>query len=390
MSVYSNIWKLYIIKALRWFLLAMPIAVIFFQDNGLSLSEVMTLQGIYSLTIAIMEIPSGFLADRFGRKQTLVFGTFFSFFGFLIISTSFDFWPFLFGELLLGVGASFISGADSALLYDSLLESNKKELYTKMEGRTYGIGNLSEALAGICGGLLADISLRLPWGVQTCVAALAIPIALTLVEPKMHSINQRAFNLKSIWNILKFCILENKLLKWLIIFSSITGLATLSLAWFAQPYFKSINMPIAYFGFVWAILNLSTGFASFNAHYFEKKWSNNQLLLFICLGISLPIIFIVFASPIVGLCLILMVFLIRGIATPTLRQFINELTPSDVRATVLSIRSFTIRLSFSIVAPFLGWVFDNYSIKESLFLLGIGVLIVGMVSTRKLIKLPNQ
>ena len=83
MSVDSNIWKLYIIKALRWFLLAMPIAVIFFQDNGLSLSEVMTLQGIYSLTIAIMEIPSGFLADRFGRKQTLVFGTFFfSFFWF--------------------------------------------------------------------------------------------------------------------------------------------------------------------------------------------------------------------------------------------------------------------------------------------------------------------
>ena len=78
-----------------------------------------------------------------------------------------------------------------------------------------------------------------------------------------------------------------------------------------STYFKSINMPIAYFGFVWAILNLSTGFASFNAHYFEKKWSNNQLLLFI-FGISLPIIFIVFASPIVGLCLILMVFLIRG------------------------------------------------------------------------------
>ena len=276
MSVYSNIWKLYVIKALRWFLLAMPIAVIFFQSNGLSLSQVMTLQGIYSLTIAIMEIPSGYLADRFGRKQTLVFGTIFSFFGFLIISTSFAFWPFLFGELLLGIGASFISGADSAMLYDSLLESKKKELYTKIEGRTYGIGNFSEALAGICGGLLADFSLRLPWTVQALVAALAIPIALMLIEPKMHRPDERTFNLKAIGRVVTFSLVENKLLKWLIIFSSITGLATLSLAWFAQPYFKSIDMPITYFGVVWAILNLSTGFASFNAHYFEKNGATNN------------------------------------------------------------------------------------------------------------------
>ena len=88
--------------------------------------------------------------------------------------------------------------------------------------------------------------------------------------------------------------------------------------------------------------------------------------------------------------MILIVFLVRGIATPTLRQFINDLTPSDVRATVLSIRSFTIRLSFAIVAPFLGWISDNYTIRESLFLLGVGVLIIGFISSIKLIKLPNQ
>ena len=82
MQVKDNIWKLYIIKGLMWFMVAMPIIVLFFQENGLSLQEVMILQGSYSLMVALMEIPSGYIADLFGRKKTMVLGTFFCFLGF--------------------------------------------------------------------------------------------------------------------------------------------------------------------------------------------------------------------------------------------------------------------------------------------------------------------
>ena len=91
MNIYSNIWKLYVIKGLKWFMIVMPIVVLFFQENGLSLQEVMILQGIYSFMVAAMEIPSGYLADVFGRKNTLILGAIFCFFGFLIISLSFSF-----------------------------------------------------------------------------------------------------------------------------------------------------------------------------------------------------------------------------------------------------------------------------------------------------------
>ena len=68
MNVHSNIWKLYVIKGLKWFMIVMPIVVLFFQENGLNLKEVMILQGTYSFMVAAMEIPSGYLADVFGRK----------------------------------------------------------------------------------------------------------------------------------------------------------------------------------------------------------------------------------------------------------------------------------------------------------------------------------
>ena len=67
-------------------MVSMPIIVLFFQENGLTLMEVMILQSVYSFTIAVTEIPSGYIADYFGRKNSLIFGTILTFCGYLIFS----------------------------------------------------------------------------------------------------------------------------------------------------------------------------------------------------------------------------------------------------------------------------------------------------------------
>ena len=390
MNIYSNIWKLYVIKGLKWFMIVMPIVVLFFQENGLSLQQVMILQGIYSFMVAIMEIPSGYLADVFGRKYTLILGGIFCFFGFLIISLSFSFWYFIIGEIILGIGSSFISGADSAILYDSLAESKKEKEYSKVEGVAYGIGNFSEAIAGICGGLLAEISLRLPWNVQVVVAGLIIPFTFLLIEPKKHQQNKLAKSFKTIWQIVKFSMIENKTLKWLIILSSSIGFSTLSLAWFAQPYFKSIDMPLKYFGFAWAFLNLTTGFSSINAYRLQGLLSKNSFLILLSLGISIPVFLLSKSTAILGLILITTVYIVRGLATPIMRTYINDLTPSNMRATVLSLRSFCIRVTFALMAPLMGWIVDIYSLGQSFLLLGIIVGITSLAASLKLKSLFND
>ena len=63
-------------------------------------------------------------------------------------------------------------------MYDTLLEIKEEKQYTKIEGRTYGIGNFSEAIAGLLGGLLATSSLLLPIQIQTAVLFLCILIEL--------------------------------------------------------------------------------------------------------------------------------------------------------------------------------------------------------------------
>ena len=136
MQLKHNILKMYLLKAVLWFMVAMPIIVLFFQEHGLSLTQVMFLQAIYSLSVAVFEIPSGYIADLFGRKNTIVISTIFSFIGYLIFSFYDGFFAFAIAEVLIGIGGSLMSGSDSAILYDTLLETGDKEAYTKIEGRS--------------------------------------------------------------------------------------------------------------------------------------------------------------------------------------------------------------------------------------------------------------
>ena len=156
MQLKHNILKMYLLKAVLWFMVAMPIIVLFFQEHGLSLTQVMFLQAIYSLSVAVFEIPSGYIADLFGRKNTIIISTIFSFIGYVIFSFYGGFFAFAIAEVLIGIGGSLMSGSDSAILYDTLLETDNKETYTKIEGRNYAIGNFSEATAGVLGGFFVS------------------------------------------------------------------------------------------------------------------------------------------------------------------------------------------------------------------------------------------
>ena len=98
---HPNIWKLFVIKGSLWFMVIMPIIVLFFQDNGLNLFQIFTLQASYSLSLSLMEIPSGYAADIIGRKKTLILGCILAFIGFSLFSISYDFWWFLVAEILL-------------------------------------------------------------------------------------------------------------------------------------------------------------------------------------------------------------------------------------------------------------------------------------------------
>ena len=350
-------------------MLFMPIVVLFYEDNGLGMADVLLLKGIYSVAIVLFEIPSGYFADVWGRKSTMIIGSILGTLGFVTYSFSAGFMGFLAAELMLGIGQSFISGSDSALLYDSLLHEKREKEYVKLEGRVISVGNFAETIAAIAGGFLAEISLRTPFVAQIFIAAIAIPAAITLMEPGGE--HKRKGTFSEIMQIVKSSLITDKLLKRTIFFSSIIGTSTLTFAWFIQPYLEELGLSPSRIGFVWSALNLTVALVTLKAYQIEKALGKTNTIIAIGILISAGYIAVGVIDSVWAIAFMFMFYMVRGVATPVLKDYINQITTSDVRATVLSVRSFIIRFLFALIGPFLGWYSDKFSLQNALFLAGI-------------------
>jgi MFS family permease len=281
-------------------------------------------------------------------------------------------------ETILGVGMSLVSGADSAMLYDSLASAGASGRYTRYEGRITSFGNFAEAFAGIIGGLLAAYSLRTPYYFQAGIAFLAIPAALILREPPVHG-NIRKPGLRDIFAIIRKVMHGDRKLFWNTIFSAVTGVSTLTMAWFAQPFFIRAGLQVTLFGVVWALLNLSVGIAAMYAWRAESSLGPRKTVILFTFFLLLGYFGLALGGIYMGFVFLLLFYFARGLATPTLRNYINIITTSDTRATVLSVRNFIIRGLFAVLGPLYGLVTDRYGLSEALLLAGLvfGILSIG-------------
>jgi len=383
-----NINRLYLIKISKWLMILMPVIVVFFMENGLSLQQIFVLKAINSVSIILLEIPTGYFADVWGRKNTLIFGGILGFLGFLAYALAFNFLGFIIAEICLGIGVSFISGSDSALLYDTLKDHNKENEFVKYDGRMVSVGNFAEAIGGILGGFLASISIKLPVIIQVVVAFIAIPAAITLKETENRK-NLKNIGFQQIWQIVKASLFQNKILRNYILLSSVLGCSTLAMAWFVQPFFDAINVPLQAYGILWTILNLSVGIVSFYAYKIEKKIGFITTIFLISTGLNVMYILTGLTAGYLGIFFILIFYIFRGVATPVLRDYINRYSDSDSRATILSLRSFLIRGFFAILAPLFGWFSDKYSIQQALMLAG-GIFFIFSLTISFLIVFTNR
>ena len=374
----KNIPRLYLVKISKWFNMVMPVVVLFYQSNNMGMHEIFVLKAIYSIAIVAMEIPSGWMADVWGRKKTLILGSILGSLGFLIYSFSYGFWAFAMAEIVLGIGHSFVSGADSAMLYDSLKAEQETPKYIREEGRITSVGNFAEAVAGIAGGFLAAISLRTPFYFQFVVAAIAIPAAFTMIEPKVHS-KEHIHSIGLLFQNIRKTFTSDQDLRISILISAVTGTATLTFAWFVQPFFEAIGLPVEMFGISWTLLNLTVGISSVFSHkvaeFFGRKWS----LLLIIFLLSAGYIFTGTTISYWGFVFLFLFYLVRGIATPIFKNYINEYTESEVRATMLSVRNFIIRIVFAGIGPLLGWITDHINLSSAFILAGILYLLSSLL-----------
>jgi len=122
------------------------------------------------------------------------------------------------------------------------------------------------------------------------------------------------------------------------------------------------------------------GLGSYYAYKIEKKLKMKFSLIFILFLFVSTYILLGFFMSLSAIGVLFVFYFARGLATPVLKKYINKITVSEIRATVLSIRSLLLRLLYSILGPLFGWVSDVINLRTALIMGGITLMIMGTTS----------
>ena len=369
-----------LLKAFDMALLTIPVIVVYYQAHGLSMRDVMLLQAIFGITMIVLEIPSGYFSDVLGRRKTLIIGGFMHLIGWIAYAFASSFTGFLVAEMLLGVGAAFISGTDSAMLYDTLLELGESSTAVYQEGRLFASANFAEAIAAVIGGLLAMISLHMPFYCQIVMLLPVIPLAFMLTEPTEHRRIGKKAGIREIVDVIAHVIYRTPELRYMMLTSSFLTATTLTLLWMYQPFWTLIGVPVGLFGLIWAGGNGLVGVVSMHAAPFATKYGEVKVIGLLIIGVATAGIVLGLASTIWLMPLFAMFYISRGLSNPIFTKRINERVDSSVRATVLSIRQLGMRLTFVLAAPTVGSIGDEHGLSAAIVATSIAFGIAAALS----------
>jgi MFS family permease len=388
----KNLRKFYWYRLTKFSLFHIAILVLFYQERGLSFSQIMILQSIYYFAKVLSEVPTGALADRVGRKKALVLGSFCHSFAYLLIFFSHSLVLFILGEIIAGIAMSSAYGADSALAYDTLKGLGKSDQYQRVEGNANSMRHLGFAIFAPLGGLLAAVNLSLPYLASSIGIFFSGLIALTMVEPPRgkegveESIgNARKKSYHEMRRSLDL-LMGNKRILWLVLFFSVIFLATRLGFWTYQPYMKLVGLPLSLFGIVFAAFHLFSALVSRQADRMERSLKEKLMLLM--MPILVVVSFVLMSRFLVlwAISFILIQQVTTALHEPVLKTYVNRLTPSQVRATMLSVQHMAGNAAFAIFAPFLGSLVDRFRLENALLIFALVVIIFSVLLWRYRLK----
>jgi len=365
----GNIRRLYLFSFLKMMLFPMAIITLFWKDHiGLSLTDIMLLQGAFSLASLCLEYPSGYLSDRLGYRFSLNLASALGIVGWGVYTLADSFSGVLLAEILLGISFAFISGSDSALLFETLRADGREVDYRKHDGAMTACAQTGEAVGAIFAGLLYATTPLLPFFLQVAVWLMALLVTVRMKEPEAapaisHSHLQEALRT---WNL---AWRDSPSLRSTILLATCLGLASFYPVWLIQPYMQQCGLPISWFGPVWAGANLTVALFSIASHSFSLRLGDRGLLIATLLLTAVGYLGLGLTGGLFSFLFYYLLTAMRGLQGPFIRQYLQREGQRSNRASLLSLKALAFRLGFVISAPAVGIAADAFGIRATFLLL---------------------
>ena len=375
-----NIPRNYIFTFLKEFKVTNGIWMIYLASKGLSLTELGLIEAIFHITSFLMEIPTGAVADMWGRKASRICGRVGQLISAFIILNSNSFWGFAIGFIVSALSYNLESGAGEALIYDSLKEVGDEKKYMRISGINEVIMQAAQTCGLLLGGFLSNYSYTYAYAVTIIVSLVSIIQALSFREPNIKpQIGGITFSLfkNQVGESFKI-IAGNKRLGFLIMFSQAIFMFNTSIFFYFQNYLLEKGISKGNIGIILAVSSLAAVITASQTYRIEKKVGEKIIILLlpliiaICIwGTALSKYYYVF---------FIVINAIESIIFVAVSDYTNKLIPSDRRATILSMGSMIFSLYMMVIFPLIGKLADLYSLQFSFGVLASIATIMAVIN----------
>ncbi len=371
-----NVKLYYLWSFLSSFMFLSAILVPFFRERGLDQFGIQSLQAFFQVAVFLLEVPTGVVADEWGRKQSLVLGSLFSTMGLVLYALGTNFGWFLGCEFLLALGVALKSGANQALLYDSLKEEGEEGRFGEIVSRARGVSLVAIGLGAVFGSWMTKtLSLSQVVVLNGLALFLAVEISLMFKEPEVKEedgeVKRWLMVLREGWRVVR----GNVQVRWLIIEGAwLYGLGYFVI-WLYQVRLVELGVKVEYFGWFHALLiGLQVGWLAVWGRVWDWiGWRRLLMGLPVLVGLGYWVVEINSWWGVVGW------FGLTGVFGLTSREVLSVLLQkqvrSKVRATVASFAGMIRSLVVAVLNPLVGRLVD-WNLEMTFLILG-GLGLVG-------------
>lgn len=372
--------KYYCYRATVTFGFFWPVFTIFLLNRGLTYTQIGLLNSLSAGIIVIGEIPSGYVGDRIGRRNSLVVGSgllAFSLFGFTVAKTFAAFaglWVFW------GLGSAFQSGSDDAWLYEALEDRSDEGQYTRIRGRGGSVNQWVTAGTTLVAGGLYSLDPRLPFLAGGLLVVSSIPILLSLPKAGKNELEDDRFTVLDALPVLHRRLTQPPLRSFVVYLALFFGIISAADEFIQPIATRALSLPLTGLGPLYAGFTIVAAVASYFAGDIEDLLSTQWAVLLIPTLVG--VFFIVpLMVPLAAFPLFFAMKSANVVMRPIASGYINRHAESVGRATILSAASMAYALVRLPMKPLSGVVADATMPIVAVALLGGAFLLGGTVVT---------
>ncbi|MCE5321853.1 MFS transporter [bacterium] len=350
---------------------------VMFSDYGLSAIQISVLLAVWSAVTFILEIPSGALADKYSRKNILLFAQAAKICGYICWMLLPTFWGFLVGFICWGIRSAFSSGSFEAFVFDELSHYKEQDDYARIIGRIKSLSTTAVLVSGL------SAALMIHFGYRIVILAGLFPLAISFAAILFTHPAERAESTAEVHYLalLKEGVREtyrNHTAKRLIAFLAFAVVFFPTLEEYWSLFYKSAGMQKEEIAILTSVVSAAMVIAGLVAH--KVKWLSERASFFVycsCGFILLVAAYYMCPISVISIPAICFLWIVIEVNIECRLQYAIE---SDARATVLSVQGFLSEVMAVVIYLGFGAVATGYGYRTGFMVSAIVIIVLGVFS----------